>query len=61
MESEKEYTVAIETTAGLDYLIMTEKPTDESVKREFELYQNDEAGQYFEGAKLLSWELVRED
>lgn len=57
----KEYTVEIDTTEGLDYLVMNEKPTDENVTELFILYKNDEAGESLRNARLLSWREIKED
>ena len=51
------HTYRIETTEGIDYLIIEDY---ENVEDVFELYKNDEAGEYLKinDAKLLSYELI---
>lgn len=50
-------TYEIETTEGLDILVIEE---GDNVEEVFELYKNDEAGEYLKkaNAKLLSYELI---
>lgn len=49
-----QHTYEIETTSGIDYLVLEDGDDIEDV---FERYKNDEAGEYLkkEDAKLLSW------
>lgn len=52
-----QHTYEIETTEGLDILVIEDY---ENVEEVFERYKNDEAGEYLKkaNAKLLSYELI---
>lgn len=52
-----QHTYEIETTEGLDILVIEDY---ENVEEVFERYKNDEAGEYLkkQNAKLLSYELI---
>lgn len=52
-----QHTYQIESTEGIDYLVLEEGDDVEDV---FERYKNDEAGEYLKlnDAKLLSYELI---
>ena len=52
-----QHTFEIETSVGIDYLILEEGDDIEEI---FELYKNDEAGEYLknEDAKLISYRRI---
>jgi hypothetical protein len=45
----------IETTAGMTYLVINE---DEDIIDQWELFKNDEAGEEFKDADLISYERI---
>lgn len=53
----KQHTYEIETTEGIDYLVLE---SGEDIEDVFERYKDDEAGQYLKDAdaKLISWEQI---
>jgi hypothetical protein len=51
----EQYTWELETTKGLDYLVLY---GDENVEEMFELYKNDEAGEHLKNAKLISYRRI---
>jgi len=51
----KQHTYEIETTEGIDYLVLD---LGADIREQFELYKNDEAGEHFKDAELISWERV---
>lgn len=57
LDPNEQYTWEIETTEGLDYLVLY---GDEDVEEVFERYKNDEAGEYLKkaDAKLLSYQRI---
>ena len=55
LDSNKQYTWELETTKGLDYLVLY---GDENVEEMFELYKNDEAGEHLKNAKLISYRRI---
>ena len=48
-------TYLLETTEGMTYLVVDDK---KSVEEEFELYKNDEVGEWAKDADLISYERV---
>lgn len=52
-----QHTYEISTSEGIDYLVLED---DDNIEDVFELYKNDEAGEYLKkaNAKLLSWKKI---
>ena len=55
LDPNEQYTWELETTEGLDYLVLY---GDENVEEMFELYKNDEAGEHLKNAKLISYRRI---